>query len=129
MKAITQEWIDKAEGDWATLLREYRARKNPNFDAACFHAQQCAEKYLKARLQEAGVPFAKTHHLLQLLNSILAVEPNWTNLQTGSAFLTIFAVKYRYPGSASNKSEVREAVKHCRLIRKTVRQSFSLPEN
>ena len=50
MKPITQEWIDKAEGDWATLMREYRARKNPNYDAVCFHAQQCAEKYLKARL-------------------------------------------------------------------------------
>ncbi len=55
MKAITQEWVDKAEGDWATLLRESRARKNPNYDAACFHAQQSAEKYLKARLQEARI--------------------------------------------------------------------------
>ncbi len=50
MKAITQEWINKAEGDWTTLMREYRARESPNYDAACFHAQQCAEKYLKSRL-------------------------------------------------------------------------------
>ncbi|MGI8789193.1 MAG: HEPN domain-containing protein [Pyrinomonadaceae bacterium] len=127
MKAITQEWIDKAEGDRATLLREYRARKNPNYDAACFHAQQCAEKYFKARLQEAGIVFAKTHNLLHLLDSLLTIEPNWTNLQNSSAFLTVFAVKYRYPGSSSNKSEAKEAVKHCRLIRKTARQSFNLP--
>lgn len=127
MKAITQEWVDKAEGDWTTLLRESRARKNPNYDAACFHAQQSAEKYLKARLQEARIKFAKTHNLLHLLNSILTVEPNWSNLQNSCAFLTIFAVKYRYPGSSSNKSEASEAVKHCRLIRKIVRQAFGLP--
>ncbi len=126
MKPITQEWIEKAEGDWATLMREIRARNNPNYEAVCFHAQQCAEKYLKARLQEAGIKFAKTHNLSILLNSNLTVEPAWTNLQNSSAFLTIYAVKYRYPGSSSNKTEAKEAVKHCRLIRKAVRQAFGL---
>lgn len=126
MKPITQEWIEKAEGDWATLMREIRARKNPNYEAVCFHAQQCAEKYLKARLQEAGIKFAKTHNLSILLNSNLTVEPAWTNLQNSSAFLTIYAVKYRYLGSSSNKTEAKEAVKHCRLIRKAVRQAFGL---
>jgi HEPN domain-containing protein len=36
-------------------------------DGACFHAQQCAEKYLKARLYEANVPFPPVHKLLALL--------------------------------------------------------------
>lgn len=48
MPSLSQEWIQKAEGDYATAIREYRARKLPNYDAACFHAQQCVEKYLKA---------------------------------------------------------------------------------
>jgi len=47
MKPITLEWIDKAEGDWTSAQREHRARQRPNYDAACFHAQQYAEKYLK----------------------------------------------------------------------------------
>lgn len=51
MNAIVKEWIKKAEGDLTTAAREYRARKNPNYDAACYHSQQCAEKYLKATLQ------------------------------------------------------------------------------
>ncbi len=126
MKPITQEWIDKAEGDWATLMREYRARKNPNYDAVCFHAQQCAEKYLKARLQEAGIHFAKTHNLLNLLNDLLPIEPSWVNLHKSLAFLTVYAVKYRYPGDSADKVEAKESVKNCRLIRKTVRQSFAL---
>ncbi len=53
MKLLTREWIDKAEGDFATASREIRVRKSPNYDAVCFHAQQCAEKYLKALLQES----------------------------------------------------------------------------
>jgi len=48
MKPLTREWVSKAEGDYATARREVRARRQPNFDAACFHAQQCAEKYIKA---------------------------------------------------------------------------------
>jgi len=74
MKPLTREWIDKAEGDFATALREIRVRKSPNYDAVCFHAQQCAEKYLKAMLQEAEVPFGKTHHLIALLEFILGLE-------------------------------------------------------
>lgn len=41
MKPLTHEWISKAEGDWHSAQRENRARKQPNYDAACFHAQQC----------------------------------------------------------------------------------------
>jgi HEPN domain-containing protein len=50
MTPLTREWIDKAEGDFATARREIRVRQAPNYDAVCFHAQQCVEKYLKARL-------------------------------------------------------------------------------
>ena len=70
MKKLTTEWIQKAEGDFITARREHAAKENPNYDAACFHAQQCAEKYLKARLVEAEIDFSKTHDLTMLLNII-----------------------------------------------------------
>lgn len=50
MSDISKEWLVKAEGDFQTALREYRARKLPNYDAVCFHAQQCIEKLFKAFL-------------------------------------------------------------------------------
>ena len=50
MKPLTSEWVEKAEADRSTARRELRVRKAPNFDAVCFHSQQCAEKYLKAVL-------------------------------------------------------------------------------
>ena len=126
MKPLTRERIEKAEGDWTILRREIRARKNPVYDAVCFHAQQCAEKYFKARLQEASVPFKKTHDLTILLNDVLTIEPSWISLPNSADILTVYAVKFRYPGNSSNKTEAKEAVKHCRLIRKAARQSFDL---
>ena len=37
MNPLTLEWVEKAEGDFITAGREYRARKTPNYDAVCFH--------------------------------------------------------------------------------------------
>lgn len=68
MKVTTREWIEKAEADYVSAGREYRARNRPNFDAACFFAQQCIEKYLKGRLAEAGCVIPKTHDLSVLLD-------------------------------------------------------------
>ena len=48
MKLITEEWVNKAEGDFATAQREIQVENMPNYDAVCFHSQQCLEKYLKA---------------------------------------------------------------------------------
>ena len=63
MKTLTAEWVVKAEGDFAVLQREIKIRKNPNYDGICFHAQQCAEKYLKGLLQENDLPIERTHNL------------------------------------------------------------------
>ncbi len=75
MKPLTQEWVIKAEGDFITATRELAVEKDPNYDAVCFHAQQCAEKYLKACLQEEDSPSGKTHNLTDLLDQLLPFEP------------------------------------------------------
>ena len=59
MKLLNHEWIEKAEADFTSAQREFRARKRPNYDATCFFAQQCIEKYIKARLQEEDIEFGK----------------------------------------------------------------------
>lgn len=127
MHAITAEWVAKAEGDWATAQRERRARRRPNYDAVCFHAQQCAEKYLKARLQEAIVPFGRTHNLIALLNLLLPIEPSWVALDPHTRALTGFAVDVRYPGVAATSVDARAALTACGEIRRVARLSLSLP--
>jgi HEPN domain-containing protein len=126
MKPLTLEWIEKAEGDFGSAQREFRARKSPNYDAACFHAQQCAEKYLKARLQEADIPFGKTHDLGVLLDSLLQVEPLWDSFRPQLRTLTAFASEYRYPGQSADKEIARQAIEICKNLRETVRLGFGL---
>ncbi len=126
MNPITLEWVNKAEGDFATAGRELGVSNNPNHDAVCFHAQQCAEKYLKARLQESGIPFGKTHHLSVLLDLILAVEPTWETLRTDLQTLSAFAVAYRYPGDSADGIDAREAMSKCQSFRQIVRLSLGL---
>lgn len=126
MNALAREWVDKAEGDFASAGREIRARNSPNYDAACFHSQQSAEKYFKARLQEAGIAFPKTRDLVMLLNLALPLEPFWTALQPALATLTQYAVRFRYPGDSAVKLEARKAYAHCKTVRDEVRSSLGL---
>jgi len=127
MKQSTQAWVERAEEDWGVAVREARARKIPRYNLACNLAQQCAEKYLKARLEEAGISFKKTHDLEELLNQILSAQPTWNVLQKGAAYLSAFAVDYRYPGVNATSAMARDAVKSCGNLRKAVRASLGLP--
>ena len=129
MKSVTREWIDKAEADFATAGRELRARKQPNYDAACFHAQQCIEKYLKARLVKARIPFTKTHDLERLLDLILPHEPAWDAFRPQLIELSTFAVAFRYPGDSATRELAKRAVKSCKVIRQALRSSLELPKS
>ncbi len=126
MKPTTLEWIGKAEDDWRVAEMICRARKHPSYDAAVFHAQQCAEKYLKARLEEAGVIFSRTHDLLVLHQLVLSIEPGWMVLQPFLIFLNPFAVVYRYPGVSATKADAKDALKNCRQVRRVIRIGFGL---
>jgi len=75
MKRLTRQWVAKAEGDFQIVQRELRARKHPSLDGACFHAQQRVEKYLKARLQEENIAFARTHDLGNCLAWLRRLNP------------------------------------------------------
>ena len=57
------------------------ANESPNYDSACFHTQQCIEKYLKGILQSDDIPFAKTHDLCLLLDAC------FMNTRSGTHFV------------------------------------------
>lgn len=120
------EWIGKAEVDWATAQREFRVRRRANFDAVCFHAQQCVEKYLKARLILAAINFPKTHDLVALLALVQKVEPLWLPWKDHLARLTHYAVTVRYPGESAERADAAEALKIARLLRAEIRWRFGL---
>ena len=126
MKAAAREWVDKAEADYAAALLLRRSRKRGTRDIVCFHLQQCVEKYLKARLVEAGIAFPRTHDLERLLDLTLAVEPLWAALRPAMASITDYAVDARYPGRAVTPAEARAALRLMRRAREIIRPRLGL---
>jgi HEPN domain-containing protein len=127
MKPQTVEWVEKAEGDWNAARQLKRVRKDTNYDSVCFHCQQSVEKYLKARLEEAGISFPRTHDLIKLLALALQVERKWVALQPVIAALNPYAVAYRYPGFSAAEVDAKAALKACRRARRAVRVALGLP--
>jgi len=75
MNDVVQEWVSKAEGDYRTANREFAVTDEPNYDAVCYHAQQCIEKLMKANLIEREIPFPRTHNLVQLAGLLKPALP------------------------------------------------------
>ena len=121
MKKLTKEWIDKAEDDFIVTNRECRAKK-PVYDAVCFHAQQCAEKYMKAILQESGTEFEKIHDLDVLLEKCKRLIPDLEKHRKELIELSSFAVEIRYPGMKATKEEAENCISVVRVVRKTIRE-------
>lgn len=126
MKPLTGEWVEKAEADFISAQREFRARKNPNYDAACFFSQQCIEKYIKARLQEADIEFGKIHDLVKLLELVSPAEALWESYRPTFRPISAYAANFRYPGESASKEDAAEVLKICRDFRKVARLSLGL---
>src|SRR5437588_6502731 len=107
MLPMTREWVAKAESDYDGACEALRSRKKSRRDRICFFSQQCIEKYLKARLTEAGLSFPRTHELSVLLQLCLPVEPLWSVFDRAMAATTQYAVLVRYPGNWATLAEAQ----------------------
>jgi len=126
MKPLTLEWVQKAEADFLTAMREYRARKAPNYDAVCFHTQQAAEKYLKAVLQENSVSIPRLHSLAELLALVSKLDGSYFLIQTDLNTMEGYAVQFRYPGLSADKAEAKAALQASKRVRGFVRDKLDL---
>jgi len=92
-----QKWLAHAESD-LNLARLARGRAEVLPEQVCFHAQQAAEKALKAVLLFKRIEFPLVHDieaLVELLKNSGAVFPPEVN---EASSLTPYAVEVRYPG-------------------------------
>jgi HEPN domain-containing protein len=118
-------WVNRAEEDFI-IARSSLRRKKPLIYPACFHAQQCAEKYLKAILVSRRIAFPKTHDLLMLTtlcdeNGILIpIDPKDLNR------LNDYSIQVRYPGENPTLEEAQEALEIAKKVRLFVRKFLSL---
>jgi HEPN domain-containing protein len=126
MNAVTLEWVEKAEGDFTSSNRELRARIAPNYDASCFHAQQAAEKYLKAFLQENNQVIPRTHILADLLALSLKIDPTFQTIQSDLNILEGYAIQFRYPGQSATRLDAKEALAAIKVIKTFIRGKLGL---
>lgn len=111
------DWVEKAEEDYE-IARLLGRRKKLLTDGITFHAQQCAEKYLKGLLVLRAQFPPKTHDLVALyklcLDQGILVPVNTTDLQR----LSDYAVRSRYPGDDPTPEEARYAFEIAKAVRK-----------
>jgi len=119
---ILREWVQVAEEDIRNAEHTLTLQEGCPLRTVCFHAQQCAEKYLKALLTLRSVPFPKTHDLAELLH--LFPPGLQLNLPLEDVDrLTDYAMETRYPSfqGVPSRDEAEQAVETARRVRQAAR--------
>jgi HEPN domain-containing protein len=124
-KTAIERWLIKAEHDLQTT-RTMLEVNPPVTDIVCFHAQQCAEKCLKAFLVFVDVHVEKTHYLPRLVELCSQIDPDFGNFSDMAAELTDYAVEGRYPDDWRDitADEAIKAKKKAEKIMAFVRQKL-----
>lgn len=111
-----REWLRYARSDYT--LGSIKRPNGVMLETLCYHAQQCAEKALKAVLLELGVTFPYTHNIKTLLEHVpKTLQPPPDVLD--AARLTQYAVAARYPEDNEpilSDSERRNAIRLAKSV-------------
>ncbi|MGC9320220.1 MAG: HEPN domain-containing protein [Armatimonadota bacterium] len=109
-------WLDKARQD---LAAAERLLTEPALPApACFHAQQAAEKALKAVAAHAGAQdIPRVHSLLEIAAIVQSLNQDVPFAADDLASLDPFAVQVRYPDLPEPGAEIaRQAVETAQAV-------------
>ena len=125
MKRTTREWVQKAEADHRAAQKlSLESDRLP--DQCCFFCQQSAEKYLKALLEELGLPVPRTHNLVAVQKILIPHHRSVRSLRRGADFLTRYAVDTRYPGEKASRRQAVAAIRWAGKVRDVCRQILGL---
>jgi HEPN domain-containing protein len=119
--ADTRDWLVKAQHDLQAAFTLLEGDQ-PLPDVAAFHAQQAAEKSLKAFLYWHDVPFRKTHELDDLGRAAVEIDLSLEASVDSAVDLTPFAWRFRYPGEpmAPTVGEIADATARARTLHAAV---------
>ena len=116
-----RQWVRYADEDLIYARHGLAIKEECPFRLVAYHAQQCAEKYLKGYLVLSGIDFPYTHDIERLL-SLCASAGASTDTLTEAAELTPYAVLARYPGESDEvtRADAERAVELAALVGQTV---------
>jgi HEPN domain-containing protein len=114
-------WVRSANGDLAAA-RQLFSGGPEIIRGAVFHAQQAAEKFLKAVLVWHQVEFPKTHDIGRLADLLETVDAGLAARVREASALTPYAVEARYPSDLPEPTldEAREALAIAARVRDAV---------
>jgi HEPN domain-containing protein len=115
---LVKAWCANAEGDLAVARNELGPDPQVYF-AVCFHAQQAAEKFLKAYTIHLDLEPRHIHEIGDLIEVITAKDPGLRTHQAAADILTSYAVEIRYPDTmyTPSRAEAAKAVQLAESIR------------
>jgi len=121
-------WIEKAEHDLLVIENNLAAQRVP-WDMVCFHAQQVAEKLLKAFLVYHSTMPTKTHDLVALLRKCRHTDPSLESLSEDANKLNAVDTAARYPRELFEPEEedAREMVEAARRMRSAILERLPGP--
>jgi len=120
-------WLRKAENDLKNIRASLQS-SDPAWDTVCYHAQQAAEKTLKAFLVARGVLPPRVHDLEELLSLCKDFDPSLDELTGDCGLLTDYGVEVRYPDvTEPDESEARLAVSAAERICAALQQRLRQP--
>ena len=117
--------MQKAEEDLTLAEHGLALRENCPYDLICYHAQQCAEKYLKALLTWQARQVPRTHDLRFLVRQMpddLKLDIELNHVIT----LNRYSIETRYPESWDDieRPETERAIALARAVRDAVRSTL-----
>lgn len=121
-REFVRQWVAKAASHLG-VARHLLSDGSPYVEVICFHAQQAAEKYLKAFLVERQIEFPKTHDLGALLDLVATTDPRLAESLRDVTALTPYGVDVRYPSDLPEitAEDAREAVELARRLEDVIR--------
>lgn len=122
-----KRWLIKADHDVKAADASLKLEP-PLTDVACFHAQQCAEKSLKAFMVFHDRQVLKTHDLLKLLMICAEYDPSFNDWETALSDMTAYAITQRYPDDWREilLPEAQEAVGNAKEVMAFVKGKIAL---
>ena len=125
--AIVEEWLLLAREDLATATEMVPKRR---WRHVCFHAQQAAEKFIKALLTSRQVDIPRTHDLEKLVQHLVDAKPLGL-LDPGILDLSEYAVDTRYPRDSVEElaiDDAERALAAARKVEERVMQALHPPQ-
>lgn len=125
LKKVMQ-WLSLADEDLNLASHALGLGAQSPYRLIAYHAQQCAEKCLKAFLVYHNVDFPYTHNIRRLLK-FCEEHAEWTDALKGAEELTPYAITARYPGEDElvSEAEAKRAIELARQVREQVRTELT----